>query len=160
MKILFFISLIINIESSNSSQRGLKYYKSGDYIKAINFFLREKKNKRKFKNYFYLGHSYSLTNDNESAIKMYEKALEGNFKKSIIYFEMGMSYFLINKSEKALQNLNLALKNDPNNVSYLINRGSIKYDLGLTKSACRDWIKANILKNDSIDLELININCN
>ncbi|RPG64268.1 MAG: hypothetical protein CBE50_003490 [Flammeovirgaceae bacterium TMED290] len=160
MKIFFIISLMINMESFYNFKRGIKYYKIGDYKKAIKFFLEEKKNKKKFKNYFYLGHSYSFVNNNESAIEMYEKALLGKFKKSVIYFEMGMSYFLINKSEKALQNMNLAIKNDPKNISYLINRGSIKYDLGLIESACNDWAKAKILKNNSIDLELININCN
>ena len=91
---------------------------------------------------------------------MYEKALSGKFSKSIIYFEMGLSYFLLEKSEEALQNLNLALKYDPNNVNYLINRGSIKYDLGLINSACMDWMNAKNIDVNSIDLELININCN
>ena len=118
------------------------------------------KNKKKFKNYFYLGQSYSMVNDNQNAIKMYEKALSGKFSKSIIYFEMGLSYFLLEKSEEALQNLNLAIKYDPNNVNYLINRGSIKYDLGLINSACIDWMNAKNIDVNSIDLELININCN
>ena len=113
------------------------------------------KNKKKFKNYFYLGQSYSMVNDNQNAIKMYEKALTGKFSKSIIYFEMGLTYFLLEKSEEALQNLNLALKYDPNNVNYLINRGSIKYDLGLINSACMDWMNAKSIDVNSIDLELI-----
>ena len=160
MKTLFILSLLLNTELFHNSKKGIKFYKKGDYETAINIFLEEMKNKKKFKNYFYLGQSYSMVNDNQNAIKMYEKALSGKFSKSIIYFEMGLSYFLLEKSEEALQNLNLALKYDPNNVNYLINRGSIKYDLGLINSACMDWMNAKSIDVNSIDLELININCN
>ena len=57
-------------------------------------------------------------------------------------------------------NLNLALKYDQNNPTYLINRGTIKYDLGLKKSACSDWNKALSLDKNSMDKDLIIINCN
>ena len=110
MKTLFILSLLLNTELFHNSKKGIKFYKKGDYETAINLFLEEMKNKKKFKNYFYLGQSYSMVNDNQNAIKMYEKALSGKFSKSIIYFEMGLSYFLLEKSEEALQNLNLALK--------------------------------------------------
>ena len=158
IKSIFFIIISI-ISLENNLKKAVKKYQKGKYEKAI-YLLKTKNKIKSYDYYFYLGHSYSFVNNNESAIEMYEKALLGKFKKSVIYFEMGMSYFLINKSEKALQNMNLAIKNDPKNISYLINRGSIKYDLGLIKSACNDWAKAKILKNNSIDLELININCN
>ncbi len=160
MKVLFFLFLFNNSEFDIPNNKGVKNYKKGNYKIAIEFLNGERINKKKFKHYFYLGHSYSMIGDNKNAIKMYELALSTKFKKSIIYFELGLSYFLLDENEKALQNLNLALKNDPNNPSYLINRGTIKYDLGLKKSACSDWNKAISLDNNSIDKDLILINCN
>jgi tetratricopeptide (TPR) repeat protein len=160
MIVLLFLFLFNNSELVISYNKGIKNYKKGNYKIAIDLFNIERNNKKRFKHYFYLGHSYSLLGDNKNALKMYDLALSTKFKKSVIYFETGLSYFLIDESEKALQNLNLALKNDPNNPSYLINRGTIKYDLGLKKSACSDWNRAMSLDINSINKELIMINCN
>ena len=160
MVVLIFLFFFINSELVFSYNKGIKNYKKGNYKIAIDLFNEERNKKKKFKHYFYLGHSYSLIGDNYNALKMYDMALSTKFRKSVIYFESGLSYFLLDESEKALQYLNLALKNDPNNPRYLINRGTIKYDLGLKKSACNDWNKAISLDINSLDKELININCN
>tara|TARA_B100001093_G_C26200387_1_gene747703 strand:+ start:98 stop:580 length:483 start_codon:yes stop_codon:yes gene_type:complete len=160
MIVLLFLLFFNNLELDISYNKGLKNYKKGNYKIAIDLFNEEKKKKKTFKHYFYLGHSYSLIGDNNNALKMYDLALSTKFKKSVIYFERGLSYFLLEESEKALQNLNLALKYDQNNPTYLINRGTIKYDLGLKKSACSDWNKALSLDKNSMDKDLIIINCN
>ena len=160
MNIIFFILLTFNFNSDLAYNKGIKKYKKGSYKEAIKYFLEEKKKKRKFKNFFYLGHSYSLTGDNKNALKMYKYALTTKFKKSIIHFEMGLSYFLLDKSDEALENLNLAIEYDKNNPQYLINRATIKYDLGLINSACKDWKKAFEIDGNSIDKEIIIINCN
>ena len=49
---------------------------------------------------------------------------------------------------------------NPINAKYYINRGSIKYDLGIIESACDDWYFAISLDNKIIDESIIEINCN
>ena len=51
MKTLFILSLLLNTELFHNSKKGIKFYKKGDYETAINLFLEEMKNKKKFKDF-------------------------------------------------------------------------------------------------------------
>ena len=59
-----------------------------------------------------------------------------------------------------MEDLDKAIKLNPNNAKYYINRGSIKYDLGLVDSACKDWNKAINIEGDILNNSLILMNCN
>ena len=48
----------------------------------------------------------------------------------------------LKKLDLAFKHANKAIKINPNNPKYYVNRGSIKYDLGFVKSACEDWNRA------------------
>jgi len=76
------------------------------------------------------------------------------------FFERGLSNFIIGESNNALKDLDKAIDINPRNAKYYINRGSIKYDLGLIESACDDWYFAMSLDKKIIDESIIKINCN
>ena len=67
---------------------------------------------------------------------------------------------MIGNSNQALKDVDKAIKINPNNPKYYVNRGSIKYDLGFVESACEDWNRAIELNSKIINYELIEINCN
>ena len=97
---------------------------------------------------------------NEISILYYDSAISLNNKKDIAFFERGISYFISGNSRKALDDINIAISINSENANYLVNRGTIYYDLGMIDSACNDWLNAINMDNDVIDYSIIEINCN
>jgi len=158
-KITLFI-LLSNIINMNLLEKGIRKYNKGKYLRAIEILNKIKKKDRNSEFYFYVGHSYSYLDKNETSIVYYDSAIQINDKNDIVFFEKGFSNFILGNSQEALKNLNKAIELKPDNAKYYVNRGTIKYDLGYKESACNDWHNAIRLDNKIINYGMIKSNCN
>ena len=74
--------------------------------------------------------------------------------------EINLLSELEKNSRISLSELGKNISISKENANYLINRGTIYYDLGMIDSACNDWQNAINMDNDVIDYSIIEINCN
>ncbi len=155
--LFIFLSSIINIDLL---EKGIRKYNKGKYLRAIEILNKIEKKDKSSDYYFYVGHSYSYLDKNETSIIYYDSAIQINDKNDMVFFEKGFSNFILGNSYEALKDLNKAIELKPNNAKYYVNRGTIKYELGYKESACNDWYNAIRLDDKIINYSMIKSNCN
>lgn len=103
---------------------------------------------------FYIGESYRLKNDLNSAINEYTSAIkysndipDKSFFFNYFYLNRASAYLKLKNYDLAEKDYNIVLKQDTDNSAALINRGICKYYLGKKDEAKNDWKQAYKLGN-------------
>ncbi len=91
--------------------RGMSYFSQNDYIKALeDFILCAKYDNKNFRAYYYIGIVYSVQNNEEEALKAFDKSLEINSYQAHVHYRKALSLYHLNLFELSLQSLQEALK--------------------------------------------------
>ena len=151
----------ISIEISNLLNLAYQAYNNKDYNSSINYYnkiikmiddllKRYDKNSKeysKYKNicsmaYYNRGLAKSDLENNEEAIKDYDKAIELNPNYSDAYNNRGVSKSDLGNNEEAIKDYDKAIESNPNNSDAYNNRGNEKNNLKQYNEAIKDFNKA------------------
>jgi tetratricopeptide (TPR) repeat protein len=126
---------------------GLKYYKEGQYSKALDYFTKSipKYNSEYLNNayvYFYIGNCNSFIKEYERAISDYTKALEINPKLAEVYYNRGATYSRKQEYDKAISDYTKSLEINPKLAEAYGNRGATYFHKQEYDKAIADYTKA------------------
>ena len=101
------------------------------------------------RNYFQMGYTYSLKNDNVNALLWYKKAVQRDPKNASYFNGLGVTYFRLNRNADAHTAFDHALALDPDFYESRINRGILFMALNDLNAAVADFSKAIELKPEN-----------
>jgi tetratricopeptide (TPR) repeat protein len=149
------------------SAKGEEFYQKGDYARAEEFFLKVLASGQKFADvYNRLGLISSTKGEYEKASKYFEKALEINPKYTEVSLNLAVTYNEMGQYEKARKVYGVAegiaetsVKGiDPFVKGKLANlhfsTGEIYHDMGLLDEALTEYLKAEALRPDFLDVKV------
>jgi tetratricopeptide (TPR) repeat protein len=129
--------------------RGLAYYRKGDYDRAIADFTQALKLQPDYATAYYnRGNAYYSKGDTARAIADFDRALKLKPDYAEAYTNRGVAYCSKGEYDRAIEDLNQALKLKPDYADTYINRGSAFAYKGDTARAIADYDQALKLKPD------------
>jgi tetratricopeptide (TPR) repeat protein len=146
MKDLRFPPLTDEPTSLVSFVTGLKYYKKGEYQKALEYVTQALRNSSKYIDsasiLFYRGNMYYDMGEYDQAVVDFTQSLTINPKFAEAYFNRGNAYYKKREYDKAIADYTQALTINPKLVETYYNRGNAYSEKGEYKQAIDDYTQA------------------
>jgi tetratricopeptide (TPR) repeat protein len=139
-------------DPSYNNEMGVSAVKSGDAVKAENYFKKasetDPKNSKSYNNLSYLEYQ---KNNLDKALQYSQKAVENDSLSPESYFNQAMIYKKKKDIEKELENLNKTLELNPDFYSAYYERGLVFYNNGDNEKAKEDFNKVLSLKSSNLE---------
>ena len=130
--------------------KGIAYYISGDYTKAIESFLKALKikgdNKLNKDIKYYIASSYENSGEYKEAIRQYEDILDEVKEKDEIYASLARNYYYMGDLDKGIEYYDKAIKEDKKSYEYYFEKYEILKEMEDEKEANEVLIKATKIK--------------
>jgi len=121
-------------------QKGLRYYRSGEYELAASHFREAKKiSPGDSEIYFYLANTYYQLNDLDGAIVNYTEGLNFSDKKGLFFYNLGNCYYLKGNYDFSAEMYAKAVSTDPNLFDSYLNAGNAFYMKGSYADTIIQW---------------------
>lgn len=148
--------LILGITTSTFSQTLEELYQKRDYKGLIKSADSELLTKEEC---YFIGYAYFQSEDDRSAIKMYDKAIARGLDEDYIYLYKGLSHFYLKEYNKAIDNYRIAIQRNPLGQKNYTELGNAYYYQDKKDSALVYFYKARALEFELGDpyLKLPNI---
>ena len=119
------------------NDEGIKYYKNGQYEKAVSSLSKAVKENKKNPAYLAnLAEAYVMVSDSENAILNYEKALENKADNAKnIYYALAEEYFKVRNNDKGVAFLEKYVNTDNTRYDTYITGFELLHKYGLNKTA-------------------------
>ena len=125
------------------NNRGVAYYKDGQYEKAISDYSKAIEiNPNLTEAYLNRGITFDDIGQHNKAISDYSKAIEINPNLAEAYHDRGIAYTKENKYNEAISDFNKAIEINPDDFEAYNNRGIVYYKEGQYDKAISDYSKA------------------
>lgn len=131
--------------SFSSAQTLEEYYKNKNYKEVIKF--EKNASNLTADELYYLGFSFFQSEDDEKAVKYYDKAIGKGLNDAYVYFYKALSLRYAKKKEESLAAFDEALKRDPDNQEYMSEKALVYYYNREYDKAMEIFIKARDLPN-------------
>lgn len=140
--LIIFILLSTQLFSQNF-EKGMNYYSSKNYKKAITELKRvvEVEPKNHLASY-YLGMSFLLIEDVDNALDYFTKSIQTNSKYPDAFNSRGLAYGYAGQVEESLNDFDRAIILDPNFAEAYLNRATAHSGLGNNSQAISDFTDA------------------
>lgn len=130
--------------------KGIAYYISGDYTKAIESFLKalEIKGDNKLNKdiKYYIASSYEKSGEYKEAVRQYEDILDEVKEKDGIYASLARNYYYMGDLDKGIQYYDKAIKEEKKTYEYYFEKYEILKEMEDEKGANEILIKAAKIK--------------
>jgi tetratricopeptide (TPR) repeat protein len=122
-----------------------EYYKNKEYKEVIKF--EKKSGDLTAQQLYFLGFSFFQTENDEKAVKFYDKAIAKGLDEAYVHYYKALSLRYAKKSEEAVASFDEALKRDPDNQEYMSEKALVYYYNKDYDKALEIFTKAKDLPN-------------
>ncbi len=130
------------LDAYDSSKKGMKYLKSGEYDNAVEAFTEAIKRSNKYSpGYSGRGMAYMNLKEYEKAIKDFDMAIKRSRKIALNYKLRGEAYSAIKDYNKAVKDFDRAIKMEPEMMEGYFERGNALRNLEKYSEAITDYTK-------------------
>ncbi len=141
-----FISIFLILTAqlfSQNFEKGIGYYKSKNYKKAITELKRVAEiDNNNYLAPYYIGMSFLMLEDVENSLDYFTKSIQINGKYADAFNSRGLAYGYVGQVEESIVDFDRAIILDPNFAEAYLNRATANSDLGNISQAISDFTDA------------------